>query len=117
MKDRSYKMFLEDILESLEKIEKYTEQYSYDQFILNSEKIDAVLRNLEIMGEAAGKIPAQIKTEYPDIPWKKMIDVRNITIHEYFGVDKEIIWNIIKVNLPPIKPLLKKMINETLELF
>ncbi|MBT9165265.1 MAG: hypothetical protein DDT22_01312 [candidate division WS2 bacterium] len=65
--------------------------------------IDAVLRNLEVIGEASRKIPEEIKEQYPHIPWKRMISLRNITIHEYFGIDPNIIWVIITQNLPGLK--------------
>jgi uncharacterized protein with HEPN domain len=74
--------------------------------------IDAVIRNLEIIGEAARNVPEEIKNNYNEIPWKKMIGLRNMLIHEYFGVDESIVWERIKTNLPEVKPNILKAIQE-----
>jgi uncharacterized protein with HEPN domain len=65
--------------------------------------VDAVIRNLEIIGEAAKNLPQDIKDKYPDVPWKRMIGLRNIAVHEYFGVDLSIIWEVVTKNLPETK--------------
>jgi len=75
--------------------------------------VDAVLRNLEIVGEASRNIPPEIRSGYPDIPWGRMMGLRNIVSHEYFGIDLSIIWQIITVNLPETKPLIEKMIQDS----
>jgi len=89
--NRTYKMFVEDIFESINKIEKYIEGLSYEKFNENEMIIDAVVRNFEIIGEAASKIPKEICGKDNDIPWKEMKGLRNMVSHEYFGVDKSII--------------------------
>ena len=71
--------------------------------------IDAVIRNLEIIGEASKYIPDGVREDNPEIPWKRMVGLRNIVIHGYFGVDTEIIWRIITVNLPDVKPFIEMM--------
>lgn len=73
---------------------------------------DAVIRNLEVIGEAANKVPDNIKEEYSVVPWQRMIGLRNLLIHEYFGVDKQIVWKIISEDLPKTKPLIEKVKNE-----
>lgn len=110
MKRNSYKLFVEDMLESINKIERYTRGLTYDKFEKNEVVVDAVIRNLEIIGEAARNIPEEVRAKYPDIPWKRMIGLRNITIHEYFGVDLNIIWEIITKNLPETKPKIEAML-------
>ncbi len=100
---RDYKLYLDDILEAIKKIEKYTKGKTSLQIKNNDLAIDAVVRNLEIIGEAAKHIPATIRNKYPTVEWRKIIALRNILAHEYFGVDKDVICNIIKKKLPKFK--------------
>lgn len=109
MKDRPYDLYVEDILESIEKIENYIGGLEYEEFSKNTMVIDAVIRNLEIIGEASKYVPDDVRDNYPEIPWKRMIGLRNIVIHEYFGVDIEIVWRIITINLQEVKPFIEKM--------
>ena len=109
MKDRPYDLYVEDILESIEKIENYIGGLEYEEFSKNTMVIDAVIRNLEIIGEASKHVPDDVRDNYPEIPWKRMIGLRNIVIHEYFGVDIEIVWRIITINLQEVKPFIEKM--------
>ncbi|MCB0727349.1 MAG: DUF86 domain-containing protein [Ignavibacteriae bacterium] len=100
---RDSKILIEDILESINKINLYVEGLSFDDFNLDPKTIDAVTRNFEIIGEASNKIPEDIRIKYPDIEWKKIIGLRNRIIHEYFGVDNSIIWYIIENELEFLK--------------
>ena len=84
---RKYNLFLEDIQTSVNRILEYTSQLTFENFISNQLIIDAVVRNFEIIGEAVSKIPNEIKIKYPIIPWKQMNNMRNLIIHEYFGID------------------------------
>jgi uncharacterized protein with HEPN domain len=74
--------------------------------------IKAVIRSLEVLGEASKKIPESIKARYPYVPWKRMAGMRDKLIHEYFGVDLEIVWNVVKNELPPIKPFIEQLSRE-----
>lgn len=103
MKTKNHRLHLEDILEAVEKIQRYVKGLTYDTFVKKDMTVDAVIRNLEIIGEAAKNLPQDIKEKYPDIPWKRMIGLRNIAVHEYFGVDLSIIWEIVTRNLPETK--------------
>ncbi|GAB6102194.1 DUF86 domain-containing protein [Thermococcus atlanticus] len=103
MSKRDYRLFLQDILESIGRIEEYTEGYDFETFTKDRKTIDAVLRNLEIIGEAAKHIPESIRMQHPEIPWKRVIGLRNVVIHHYFGVDLSIIWVIVKKQLPELK--------------
>lgn len=94
---RSYKLYLQDIIDSMQKILTYTEGMDDEEFAENSLVFDAVIRNFEIIGEAAKNIPDDIKSQYPDIPWSDMVGMRNILIHGYFGVDDSIVWNTIEL--------------------
>jgi len=103
-------MFIEDILEALHKIERYIRGLTYETFARNEMVVDAVIRNLEIIGEASRNIPKDVRGTYPEIPRKRMIGLRNIAIHEYFGVDLDIIWEIISRNLPETEPVIAEML-------
>ena len=103
MNKRSYKLFFQDIISSIEKIEEYIHKISYEEFIENKMMYDAVIRNLEIIGEATKNIPDNIKKQYPNLPWKRMSGLRDIVAHEYFGIDTTIIWKVITQNLPEVK--------------
>lgn len=96
----------------MNKIDNYIEGLDYDSFTKNSMVIDAVIRNLEIIGEAIRNIPDNIIDKYPDIPWKRMIGLRNIVIHTYFGIDLENIWKIITENIPEVKPQIILILDE-----
>ena len=112
MNERSYLMFLEDIIESIGKIEEYIGDIEYDTFIVDGKTVDAVVRNLEIIGEASRKLPEGLKGKIPEVPWHRMTGLRNIIAHEYFGIDLKIIWKIVKENLPAVKPFLVKLLKE-----
>ena len=98
--NRDYNLYLEDMLTSMLRIEEYIGEMEFKEFKMNYMVVDAVVRNFEIIGEAAKNIPDQIKEKYPEIPWKKMYGLRNLISHEYFGVDYEMIWQIITEDLP-----------------
>ncbi|MCI0507208.1 MAG: DUF86 domain-containing protein [Gammaproteobacteria bacterium] len=82
-----------------------------DRFRASDITIDAVIRNFTIIGEAARQIPSEIEQRYSDVPWHKMRSLRNIVVHEYFGVDMRIVWETIHKDLPPIVPLLKNVMD------
>jgi uncharacterized protein with HEPN domain len=102
MSKRDVLVLLNDILNSGKKIIKYVENYSYNDFILDSKTVDAVVRNLEIIGEASKKLSENFKEKYNNIPWRTIGDLRNRIIHEYFGIDEAIIWKIVKEELEPL---------------
>ena len=112
MKKRAPNLYVHDMLDVINKIEKYIDNLTYEDFTQQGMLIDAILRNLEVFGEAAKGIPDNIKEEYPDIPWKRIIGLRNIVIHGYFGVDLENIWEIISKNIPEVKPAVVKLSQE-----
>ena len=107
---RDYFLYLEDILEAIRKIEKYIGHFSFNAFSDDEKTVDAVIRNFEIIGEASKKIPEETKKKYNDIPWQEMSGLRNILIHEYFGVDKAVIYKTVKDYLPELKNKIKKII-------
>jgi len=102
-KDRDYRLFLEDILTSIQKIEKYTANLTFETFLKNDLVIDAVIRNLEIIGEAVKKLPGEIRERYSDVPWKEVAGFRDVLIHDYFGIDIGVVWRTIVEDLPFLK--------------
>ncbi len=110
MSERDFRIFLNDILESIEKIEKYTANITFKNFTNNQMIIDAVVRNFIIIGEASTNIPPEIQNKYPKIPWKKMKAMRNIVVHEYFGVKLNTTWNTARKSLPKLKKEITKVI-------
>ena len=102
--------FLEDINNSLNKILKYTENISFEQFISSDITKDAVERNFEIIGEAVKKLPEEFRNKYPNIPFKQIAGMRDKLIHDYFGVDYEIVWKTIKDKLPQFDQEIKEII-------
>lgn len=110
MSERGAKLYFADIETALGKIEQYTGRLSFEQFASSEQVIDAVVRNFEIIGEAVRNIPSKVKLSNSDIPWEKMISMRNKVIHEYFGVDEEILWKTIQEDLPVFKEQITKML-------
>ncbi|MBI1824226.1 MAG: DUF86 domain-containing protein [Nitrospirae bacterium] len=108
---RDYKVSLEDILEASRKIEAYVNGIPQEAFGVDSKTLDAVIRNLEVIGEAIKKIPEEIRLKHPDVEWKKIASLRDILIHEYFGIDVEIIWDIIKNKLPLLEKQVRKILS------
>jgi len=109
---RDYRLYTEDILQAIKQIERYTKGISAKKLRQNKLVIDAVTRNLEIIGEAAKHIPAAIKKKYPDVEWKKIAGLRNILAHEYFGVDKDVLLDIIANKIPELKKEILGIINQ-----
>ena len=109
--NRLYTMYLDDILESMNRIAEYISGYDFVQFKRDYKTVDAVIRNFEIIVEAAKKIPLTIKEKYSDIPWDEMYLLRNKVTHEYFGVDYEIIWDVAINYLPKNKTSLEEIIS------
>ncbi|QDA31471.1 DUF86 domain-containing protein [Thermococcus indicus] len=112
MSKRDPCLFLNDILEAIFRIDEYTEGHEFEDFVRDRKTVDAVLRNLEIIGEAARYVPEEIKEEYGDIPWRRIIGLRNVVIHHYFGVDLNIVWRIIRFQLPELKESVEKIVEE-----
>ncbi len=103
MSKRGNSEFLNDIYEAIQRIELYTKGIDYENFLKDIKTQDAVIRNLEIIGEAAKNISDDFKSKNPQLPWKDLAGVRDKLIHHYFGVNLEVVWYIIKDDLPPLK--------------
>jgi uncharacterized protein with HEPN domain len=99
MSKRDILLLLEDMLESVSKIRRYTDNLDFDSFMADEKTIDAVVRNFEIIGEAANRTNADFRMESPEIQWNRIRGFRNRIIHDYFGIDYEIVWSIIENDL------------------
>ena len=106
------KLYLEDIKIANERIVKYTKNINFSGFCGNYMVIDAVIRNLSIIGEAIKNISNELKKKYPEIPWAEIIGMRNKTIHEYFGVDENILWKTIRQDIPKLQKQILGIIKE-----
>jgi len=104
-------MRIEDILEAINAIEEYTAGMEFSAWEKDRKTIDAVIRNFEIIGEAATHVPEEIQKEFGEIPWAKMKGIRNILIHEYFGVDTDVVWESIQKDIPLLKEMLERIEN------
>lgn len=107
---RDWRLRIEDILESVAKIERYTEGMSLENLRDDERTVDAVVRNLEIIGEAARHVPPYIQERHCQILWAQMRGMRNVVIHEYSEISLPVIWDTIKVDLPPLVPMLQAIL-------
>ena len=112
MKKRDTRVFLEDILESIEKIEEYTTDINEEEFYENTFVQDAVIRRLEIIGEAVKNIPDDFRVKYPDIAWRQIAGMRDVLIHAYFGVNLRRVWKVIKEDIPELKLKILKILED-----
>ena len=103
------KIYIQHILDAIGAIEKYTEAISAEQFLDSENRIiqDAVIRELEVVGEAVKRLSDGLKEETKDVPWRDIGDMRNVLIHEYFGVDLEIVWETLQSDIPQLKKVLE----------
>lgn len=107
MKERDIRDYINDLIESCENILEFTRGMSFEDFSLDKKTINAVIRCLEVIGEATKKLSIDFRLGYPNIPWKQMARMRDKLIHEYFGVDKQMVWQVVEKNIPQILPLLR----------
>lgn len=106
-KVRDYKLYLEDILDCIKKINKYTKGISFAKFSKDEKTIDAVIRNFQVIGEASRQLPQSFRDKCDDVDWIAMVNYRNVIVHEYFGVNLKITWDIVKNELPLLEAKVK----------
>lgn len=110
MSTRNWQLRIEDILESIQHILDYTKDINVLAWGSDQKTIDAVVHNFEIIGEAANHTSPAIQSRFPDIPWSQMGGIRNVLIHEYFGVDEEVIWETMQNDLPSLQEKLSRLL-------
>jgi uncharacterized protein with HEPN domain len=109
MKDREIRDYINDLTEACEDILSFTKGMSCSDFVGDKRTVNAVVRSLEVIGEATKNLPISFRNKYPNIPWKQMAGMRDKLIHEYFGIDKQMVWRAIERHIPYILPLLKEI--------
>ncbi len=109
---RDVTLYLADILENMDDAVTFIEAISFDTFVNDKKTINAVVRSLEIIGEASKHVPEEIRLKKPDVPWKNMAGLRDRCIHGYIGIDYEMIWNVIKIDIPRIRLSIQSLLIE-----
>ncbi len=109
MKKRYYLDYIQDILEAINDIGDFIKGTDFDGFVKDKKTINAVVRSLEVIGEATKKIPKNVRDKHSSIPWKKMAGMGDKLIHEYFGIDVEMVWKVAKDEIPPLKPSIEQV--------
>lgn len=107
---RDYRLFIKDILEAIEDIEAFVGKMSFDAFHADKKTRSAVVYKLEVIGEATKNIPASIRSKYKELPWRDMAGMRDKISHFYFGIDYQIVWEVVRKKVPIIKPAIKKIL-------
>ncbi len=107
---REWRFRIEDILDAIRSIDEYTRGLTLDAFRADRRTVDAVIKNFAVIGEAAGNVPSSVAAAHAEIPWRLMADMRNILVHQYFGVDARILWETAERDLPPLIPHLEQLL-------
>ncbi|BDZ71976.1 HepT-like ribonuclease domain-containing protein [Methanobacterium petrolearium] len=106
------KVFLEHILESIELIEDYTSELAKEDFLNSVLLQDAIIRRIEIIGEAIKNLPEDLKNKYPEVPWRNIAGMRDVVVHEYFGIDLDLTWKVVQSDIPYLKRKILKIKEE-----
>ena len=106
---RDYRLFLDDMRESCEKILRYTQGMAKVQFEADEKTQDAVVRNLEIIGEVVKHLPEEVRNRHPPVEWRKIAGLRDIVVHHYFGINKDIVWDVVVNKIPQLLVQLKQV--------
>ena len=109
---RHVALYIKDILQNMRDAEQFIEGMTYEQFVDDKKTFNAVVRAIEVIGEAAKNVPHALREQYPAIPWKEMAGMRDKVTHFYFGVDREAIWLAVKERIPPLKPTIEQILRD-----
>ena len=109
---REFVDYLHDILDAIKKAQQFTEGLDFERFTADDKTVFAVIRALEIIGEAAKKLLKSVRNRYPQVPWREITGIRDKLIHDYFGVNMEVVWKTVQEDLLILKPLVAQMVDE-----
>jgi uncharacterized protein with HEPN domain len=109
---RTVDIYVKDIIQNMVDAEEFIQGLSYETFISDKKTFNAVVRSIEVIGEATKSIPDSVRSRYPDIPWKEMAGMRDKLIHFYFGVDREAVWLTVKERIPAIRPIFELILRD-----
>jgi uncharacterized protein with HEPN domain len=109
MSKRPVPLLLDDMWEAIERVERYTKSLTNEAFVHDEKTVDAVVRNLEIIGEAANRLPAEFKEQHRDIVWAQIVGLRHRIVHDYFGIDLTLVWQVLQQDLPAFKAQLRQI--------
>lgn len=112
MPPRDWHLRVEDMVDAVDAISSFVKDMSFELFCQDRKTVDAVVRNLQVIGEAARALPEQVRQQYPDIPWNNIVGMRSVLVHEYFGVDFDILWTTIQNDLPPLRTRLQSILDD-----
>jgi uncharacterized protein with HEPN domain len=115
MPSRLWKFRIRDILDAIARVQAYVEVMTFEQFRNERKTLDAVERNFILIGEAARLVPKHVQEAFPEVPWRDMSDMRNYVVHRYWGIEAQRIWDTIHEDLPPLVPMLRKVLGEAPE--
>jgi len=110
MSKRSANLLIQDMLEAIAKIQRYTAGLTTETFSTDEKSVDAVVRNLEIIGEAANRLPEDFKAQHHEVEWAQIVGLRNRIIHDYFGMDLQIVWQVLQRDLPAFNSALVRIL-------
>lgn len=109
---RDVSLYIQDILQNMGDAEEFVRGMSYEQFVGDKKTFNAVVRAVEVVGEASKHIPDNVRRRYPDVPWKEMAGMRDKVIHMYFGVDHEAVWLVVRERIPALKRLIEDILRD-----
>jgi uncharacterized protein with HEPN domain len=112
MTPKDYRDYIQDMLDAISDVYDFIGTMSFEEFLKDKKTVNAVLKSIEILGEASKRIPQNLRDKYPVVPWKRMAGVRDKLIHEYSGVDLEIVWKLIKHELTLVQPEIIKVMGD-----
>jgi uncharacterized protein with HEPN domain len=107
---RDMSLYIADILSNMDDVIEYVEGMQYEQFVKDSRTIKAVIRSIEVIGEAVKNLSSEVKSLKPDVPWRDMARMRDKCIHFYFGVDQEVVWLAAKTKIPELRPMIAELL-------